>query len=147
MFKVSEIELVYRSKVKASQRPSVMSSGDAYRIFMDSLNTDRIEMAEEFKALLLNRANKALGVVLLSSGGISGTVVDMRLIFSSAIKANASSIIICHNHPSGNLKPSELDSKLTEKIKKAGAILEVQLLDHLIVTKEGFYSFADQGYI
>jgi len=147
MFKVSEIELVYRSKVKASQRPSVMSSGDAYKIFMDSWNTDRIEMAEEFKALLLNRANKALGVVLLSSGGVSGTVVDMRLIFSSAIKANASSIIICHNHPSGNLNPSDTDSKLTEKIKKAGAILEVQLFDHLIITKEGFYSFADEGYI
>ena len=147
MFKVSEIELVYRSKVKASQRPSVMSSSDAYRIFMDSWNTDRIEMAEEFKALLLNRANKALGVVLISSGGVSGTVVDMRLIFSSAIKANASSIIVCHNHPSGNLKPSDLDSKLTEKIKKAGKIIEIEILDHLIVTKEGFYSFADQGLI
>jgi len=147
MFKVSEIELVYRSKVKASQRPSVMSSGDAYKIFMDSWNSDRIEMAEEFKALLLNRANKALGVVLLSSGGVSGTVVDMRLIFSSAIKANASSIIICHNHPSGSLNPSDTDSKLTEKIKKAGAILEIQLLDHLIITKEGFYSFADEGHI
>jgi len=147
MFKVSEIELVYRSKVKASQRPSVMSSGDAHKIFMDSWNPDRIEMAEEFKALLLNRANKALGVVLISSGGVSGTVVDMRLIFSSAIKANASSIIICHNHPSGNLKPSDLDCKLTEKIKKAGKILEIEVLDHLIVTKEGFYSFADQGLI
>ncbi len=124
-----------------------MSSGDAYKIFMDNWNLDRIEMAEEFKALLLNRANKALGVVLISSGGVSGTVVDMRMIFSSAIKANASSLILCHNHPSGNLKPSDTDSALTTKIKKAGAILEVQLLDHLIITKEGFYSFADEGHI
>lgn len=95
--------------------------------------------------MFLNRANKVLGILEASSGGISGTVADPRLVFVAALKANASNIIISHNHPSGNLNPSKADEELTQKIKQAGQLLDIKLFDHIIVTSEGYYSFADEG--
>ena len=109
---ISEVSLIYRSKVKASDRPQVKCSRDAYNLFIESWNSGTIEFVEEFKILLLNRSNSVLGILDISKGGISGTVTDVRLIFQAAIKANASGIIACHNHPSGNLNPSESDTKL-----------------------------------
>lgn len=102
---------------------------------------------EEFWLLMLNRANMVLKKELLSKGGVSGTVVDTKLIFKAAIENTCSSIIICHNHPSGNLKPSEADIRITKTIKEAGKLLEIPLLDHLIISDSGFYSFADEGMI
>ncbi|MBL7870526.1 MAG: JAB domain-containing protein, partial [Cyclobacteriaceae bacterium] len=99
------------------------------------------------KVMLTNRANKVLGIFEVSTGGISGTVADPKLIFAAAIKAAASGIILSHNHPSGNLQPSQADIDLTRKIKEAGRFLEIQLLDHIIITTEGYYSFADEGLI
>jgi DNA repair protein RadC len=96
----------------------------------------------------MNRSNSVLGILEISKGGISGTVTDVRLIFQAAIKANASGIIVCHNHPSGNLNPSESDTKLTQKIKEAGNLMDIQLLDHLILTTDdNYYSFADNGLL
>jgi DNA repair protein RadC len=96
----------------------------------------------------MNRSNSVLGIMAVSKGGLSGTVTDVRLIFQGAIKANASGIIVCHNHPSGNLKPSESDTKITRKIKEAGNLMDIQLLDHLILTMDGsYYSFADNGLL
>jgi DNA repair protein RadC len=95
--------------------------------------------------LLLNRGNQVLGVYSMSKGGVSGTIVDAKLVFSVALKCNASSIIIAHNHPSGSLTPSEADKRLTQKLKKASQYLDIVLLDHIIVTKEDFYSFSDNG--
>lgn len=96
----------------------------------------------------MNRSNAVLGILSVSKGGISGTVTDIRIIFQAAIKANASGIIVCHNHPSGNMNPSESDTKITHKIKEAGAIMDIQLLDHLIITMDGdYYSFADNGLL
>ena len=95
--------------------------------------------------LLLNRANKVLGYVKLSSGGTSQTIIDIKLVFHAALKANAHSIILAHNHPSGSLSPSKSDISLTKEVGSAGKILNIELLDHLIITEEGYLSFADEG--
>jgi len=148
MFGVAEVQLIYRSKVPASQRRSIKCSRDAFDLFLQSWNLDTIEHSEEFKLLLLNRSNAVLGILAVSKGGLSGTVTDVRIIMQAAIKANASGIIVCHNHPSGNLNPSESDTKITNKIKEAGNLMDIQLLDHLILTTEGnYYSFADNGLL
>jgi DNA repair protein RadC len=143
---VSEVQLSYRNKVKPSERIKITSSKDAHKIFMDSWNPETIDFLEEFKILLLNRSNSVLGIFPVSKGGLSGTVTDVRLIYQAVIKANACGTIICHNHPSGNLNPSESDNKITEKIKAAGNLLDIQLLDHLIIsTEDDYFSYADSG--
>jgi DNA repair protein RadC len=102
---------------------------------------------EEFWILFLNRSNRVISRMKLSQGGISGTVTDVRLVMKKAIETLASGIIVCHNHPSGNLNPSESDSKITQKIKEAGNLLDIQLLDHLIISDKDYYSFADNGLL
>jgi DNA repair protein RadC len=143
LYEVAEVELIYKSKVKASRRPKIVSSKDAYNILLKAWDENKIEFVEQFKVLFLNRANNVLGIYDVSTGGISGTVADPRVIFVAALKANACGIIIGHNHPSGNLKPSRQDEDLTQKIKLAGQLLEIKLMDHVIVTTEGYCSFAD----
>jgi DNA repair protein RadC len=147
LLKVSELELIYRSKIKPSQRIAVTVSKDAEQIFRDNWDKDKLELCEEAKMLLLNRAGKVLGLAHLSTGGICGTIVDPRLIFAIALKANATSIILAHCHPSGNLQPSQQDEIMTQKIKEAGRFLEIKLLDHLILTSENFLSMADEGIL
>ncbi len=147
LYKVAEVELIYKSKVKASDRPKISSSKDAFNVLSKSWDENKIELVEQFKIMFLNKANKVLGIFDVSTGGISGTVADPRVIFAAALKANCCAIIISHNHPSGNLKPSRQDEELTQKIKSGGQLLEIQLLDHLIVTAEGYYSFADEGLL
>lgn len=115
-YQVTEIQLMYKTKVNPGDRPKISNSNDVYEILKSNWNLDTIELHEEFKILLLNRANKVLGIVNISTGGISGTMADPKLIFSSALKANASSIILSHNHPSGNLNPSQSDLNLTNKV-------------------------------
>ena len=145
---VSEVQLTYKNKVKASDRMKISCSRDAYKIFMDNWNSEIIEFVEEFKILLMNRSNSVLGILEISKGGISGTVTDVRVIFQAAIKGNASGIICAHNHPSGNMNPSESDTRLTQKIKEAGNLMDIQLLDHLIISKDdNYYSFADNGLL
>ena len=145
---IAEVQLIYKSKVKASDRMKITCSRDAYKIFMENWNPDIIEFVEEFKILLMNRSNSVLGILEISKGGISGTVTDVRLIYQGAIKANASGIIVCHNHPSGNLNPSESDTKITHKIKEAGSLMDIQLIDHLIINMDGsYYIFADNGLL
>lgn len=109
LYHVAEIELVYKTKFKMSERPQIKSSSDAYEIFNGTWNENKIEFVEQFKVLLLNRANKVLGLYEVSTGGISGTVADIRLIFAAALKGNASLIVLAHNHPSSNTKPSAAD--------------------------------------
>jgi DNA repair protein RadC len=110
-------------------------------------NLDKINLLEEFKIVLLNRANRVLGMITLSQGGVSGTVVDPKLIFVAALKAAASYIVLVHNHPSGNLKPSTEDLRLTKKLVEGGKLLDLLIVDHLIITNEGFYSFCDERLI
>ena len=102
---------------------------------------------EEFWILFLNRSNKVISRMKLSQGGISGTVTDVRVVMKKAVESLASGIIVCHNHPSGNLNPSEADTRITQKIKEAGNLLDIQLLDHLIISENDYYSFADNGVI
>ncbi len=141
--KISEINVSYVNehigKIKAS------SSRDAYALALDNWNMNTIELQEEVKVILLNRANGLVGIYSLSKGGISASVVDIKLVLSVALKAVASNMIIVHNHPSGNLKASEVDINLTNRLKKAAQTVEINLLDHLIISKEGYYSLADEG--
>ena len=102
---------------------------------------------EEFWILFLNRSNGIISRMKLSQGGLSGTVTDIRLVMKKAIEYLASGIIVCHNHPSGNLNPSEADSKITRKIKEGGDLLDIQLLDHLIISEKDYFSFADNGLL
>lgn len=144
---IAEIEISYKTKISPSLRPVVKASSDLFQILSHFWNKDKIELIEEFKIILLNRANRVLGISSISSGGITGTVADPRIILATAIKANAVSIILSHNHPSGNLVPSSADIALTKKIREAAKYVDMDVLDHIIITKEGYYSFADEGQL
>ncbi len=133
-----------RNETEIIKRNKITSSKDVFDILKPIL----IDLPfEEFWLLILNRANLVIKKEMISRGGVSGTVVDTKIIFKAAIENYASSIIICHNHPSGNLKPSEADIRITKNIKEAGKLMEIPLLDHLIVAETGFYSFADEGML
>jgi DNA repair protein RadC len=142
---IAEIELVYKTNVKVSDRPVIKKSSDSYEIAKLCWNENLIELIEHFKVLLLNCANQVLGIYHLSTGSTTATLVDIRLLFATAIKANAVSIILLHNHPSGNLLPSDADRNMTCKVVEAAKLLDVRVLDHLIITAEGYFSFADEG--
>ncbi|HRE65814.1 MAG TPA: JAB domain-containing protein [Cyclobacteriaceae bacterium] len=142
---VAEIQLSYKTKVKPSERPKINSSKDAYNILLQTWDDDKIEFVEQFKVLLINRANHVLGIVAISTGGMTGTVADPKIIFASALKANACSLILAHNHPSGNRQPSQADIDLSRKVREGGKLLEIQVLDHIIVTTEGYTSLSDEG--
>ncbi|MHC4183906.1 MAG: JAB domain-containing protein [Planctomycetota bacterium] len=146
MLKISEIQVSYAPQVTPSERVSITSSSEAEQLF-SRIWKYPVELKECFYTLFLNRANKVLGYQLISIGGVSGTVADPKVIFQTALKANASSVILAHNHPSGNGKPSEADIQLTRKLKEAGQLLEISVLDHLILFPEGYTSFADEGLI
>ena len=131
-----------RKETEAVKKEKIGTSQDVYTI-MKRIMIDLPH--EEFWILILNRANFVIKKEMISRGGVAGTVVDTKIIFKAAIENYASSIIICHNHPSGNLKPSEADVKITKTIRDAGKIMDIPLLDHVIITDEAFYSFADEG--
>ncbi len=142
------MQLTYRTNIKASDRPQVNQSVDAYHIFRNHWSQD-IEMVEEFYVMFVNRANRVLGILPLSRGGLSGVIADPKIIFASAVKALASSIIVAHNHPSGHLWPSQADIDLTKRLKSAGETLDILVQDHLILSPDGehYYSFADEGLL
>jgi DNA repair protein RadC len=144
VLRVAEIEISYHPAIKPSKRISVTNSADAERV-LRRIWCKPVELRECFYALFLNRANKVLGYFLVSVGGITGTVVDPRCIFQAALKASATGILLAHNHPSGNPTPSDADIELTRKLKEAGKILEITVLDHLILMPEGYTLMADEG--
>lgn len=146
-FKLAEIEVKYSTKIKPSERIKITCSNDAAEAFRE-LWSQSMEYKESFYAMYLNRNNRILGIHKVSEGGLAGTVVDIRCIFQIALKANAVSVIVAHNHPSGNDVASEQDKTITRKIKDAGTFLDIPLLDHLIMLPEsGYMSFADEGLI
>lgn len=147
IFKVAEVQLSYRPHFNAQERPQINSSNGAYELLWNNWDMDLINFIEQAKMVLLNRNNRVLGIVNLSTGGGGSTVVDSRVIFAIALKATATSIILCHNHPSGNLRPSNEDVRLTEKLKLAGKLLEIEIHDHLIISADGYFSMADEGYM
>lgn len=139
------LELGRRRKLaEIPEFPQIKCSRDVFELVNPVLSD---LSHEEFWILFLNRSNKVINRMKLSQGGISGTVTDVRMIMKKAIENLASGIIVCHNHPSGNLSPSESDTRITQKIKEAGALMDIQLLDHLIISDKDFYSFADNGLI
>lgn len=142
---LAEVEISYRSKVKAKDRKKVQTSRDAYDLVKGLYSVDTIEHHEQFVIVLLNRAGHALGWAKISEGGISGTVVDQRIVFQIALGANAVGLVISHNHPSGQVLPSEQDKSLTKKMVKAGELLDIRVLDHIIVAPDTYYSFADEA--
>ena len=146
-WEVAEIQLSYKPAIKASERPKITSPREAVEILRTHWDEGKIELLEQFKLLLTNRANKVLGLFNVSSGGISGVEVYPRLVFVAALKAGASGMILAHNHPSGNLEPSQPDRDLTKKISQGCKLLDIVLLDHVILTAEGYFSFADEGIL
>lgn len=145
-WQVSEVKLTYHSKIRLSDSPQITSSRDAANVLWANWSDD-LELLESFNVLFLNRANRVKGIFTASKGGVAGTVVDARLIFAAALKVLACSIILSHNHPSGNLQPSQADIDLTKKLAEAGKALDIQVVDHVILATQGYYSFADEGLI
>ena len=144
---IAALELGTRRRLaEVRDRQQITSSRDAFDIlqphFSDLAN-------EEFWIVMLNRANKVIGKECISSGGVSGTTVDVKIVFKKAIQSLASGIILCHNHPSGSLQPSQADRELTRRMAESGKLLEINVLDHLIVTDHAnnYFSFADEGLL
>lgn len=142
---VNEIKLSYSRKGNCER--SIASSRDAVEIFREHFDADKLDYRESFFALYLNQANKVLGIKKISECGISSTLVDVRIVLQAALLCNASGIIVAHNHPSGNLNPSSSDIKMTAQIKEASKVMNMTLLDHVILTSDSHYSFADDGMI
>lgn len=142
---VAALELGRRRKFEEEEtKVKVKSSKDAFQYIQGTL----LDLAyEEFWVLHLNRANTIIHKTMISRGGITGTVADTRLIFKAAIEKLSTAIILCHNHPSGQLKPSDADIQLTKRMVETGKLMEIPVLDHLIVTDNGYFSFADEGMI
>ena len=140
---VAALELGRRRKLQENfRRPKISSSRDVFNLMQPILGD---LSHEEFWVLLLNRSNTVITKFKISQGGVSGTVIDVRIILKPAIENLASSIVLCHNHPSGNIYPSEADEKITDKVSGAADIMDIKVLDHLIVTDEDYFSFADEG--
>lgn len=143
---IAEVTLRYITKIPAKDRPQITSSSSAENLLRPFFQ-EYIEHYECFYILLLNRSHRVIGIHKISQGGLAGTVVDIRLIFQSAIVSNAQAVILCHNHPSGTLEPSAQDISLTKKVVEAGKIMDINILDHLILTEDSYYSFGDEGRI
>lgn len=142
---VAEIKVSYSNT--NPDRVQVTNSQKMFEVIMKHWDLDILEYQEQMKVILLNRANIVLGIYEMSKGGISGTVVDIRIILSVALKCNASGIILVHNHPSGNLIPSEADKSITRKLKNACNLLGFVLIDHFIISRNNFYSFKQDGLL
>ncbi len=146
--KAPEIEIYYKTTVKAAERPKITQSNDVFRIMSEIGEMSRnMEYKEMFFALYMNTANDVLAVHKISEGTTKQTLVDIKFIMQGAILTNAASLIICHNHPSGNTDPSTEDKKLTQQIGLAAKLFNVQLLDSIIITAEDYFSFCEQGII
>lgn len=141
---IAEVTIGYSTNVPVSEMQVVKSSGDAARILRPFFE-NFIQHHEAFYVMFLNRGHKVLGVMKLSEGGMSGTVVDQKMLFQAALLAHASAVILAHNHPGGSLEPSDMDLNITKRIVKSGQLLDMTVLDHIILTAEGYYSFADEG--
>lgn len=144
---LAEVQLSYKSKIKASDRVKLSSSKDAANALRNIFDPNTIEHKESAVILLLNRQNQILGWAQISTGGLSASIIDPKIVFQFALNANATAIILSHNHPSGNLQPSKSDIDLTKKIKEGGKILEIDILDHIILTQDSYYSISDNGHI
>ena len=147
LWQVTEMELSYHNKQLPKDRPIINSSKAAYEVLGNLWDINKIELLEHFKILLLNRHYRCLGISNIATGGTAACVVDPRIIFATALKANATNIILAHNHPSGNLTPSEEDKKMTDQLIEGGKYLQINIRDHLILSSTEYLSMADEGYV
>jgi DNA repair protein RadC len=142
---ITGLELGKRRQLEiALEKPKITSSKDGFNIMQPIIGD--LEH-EEFWVLFLNNSNKVLAKNQISKGGLTATIVDVRLLFKQALELTSVAMIVCHNHPSGKLEPSNADKQLTQKIKQAGTTLDIKLLDHLIITEKAYFSFADEGLL
>ncbi|MBO0322155.1 JAB domain-containing protein [Muricauda sp. CAU 1633] len=145
---VNEIQISYREKLSTLKSLSITNSKDVAELLFKNWDSDTIGLNECFKILLLNQSNKVKGIYPLSIGGITGTLVDMRILFAIVLKTLSVGIILAHNHPSGKLKASTQDIQLTQKIQQAALLFDVKVLDHIILAPDGrYYSFSDNGLL
>lgn len=144
---VSEVELTYKNNVPYNQRQKISNSQGAYEILTNLFPENTMDYRETFIVLYLNRANQVLGYSVISQGGTSSTTVDIKMVIQTALLANASCIMLAHNHPSGNLRPSSDDNRITNRIIEAARLFDITVLDHIIITNESYYSFTDNGNI
>jgi DNA repair protein RadC len=142
---VAALEIGRRRQALATREKEVITSSSDVAMYLQTLYRDYRH--EVFSVMYLNRANKVNRVQKISEGGMTGTVADPRIILRKALEEDAVSIILCHNHPSGSLKPSRADEELTLKIKEAARYFDIKVLDHLIVSEDGYFSFADEGIL
>ncbi|NQV74522.1 MAG: JAB domain-containing protein [Bacteroidetes bacterium] len=143
---LSEIQVSYKPGLTSSTT-TITNSQNAYEIFKSLFPADTISLQEQFVVLYLNRVNRLIGSYQLSKGGITGIIADVRLILSVALKTLATGLILAHNHPSGNLKPSEVDIQLTKKVKQATKLMDIEVLDHMILIDGRYFSFTDEGIV
>ena len=145
-FTIPEITVSYKDNVKTSERALVKCSADAASIMAVTFE-NCMQHHEEVYALFLNRANRVLGISCIGKGGLDGAVVDIRIILQTALITNCNSLLICHNHPSGSTQPSHHDIQMTQKIQDGCKTFGIRFFDHLIITDEGYTSFADEGLL
>ncbi|GAA3657909.1 JAB domain-containing protein [Flavivirga jejuensis] len=146
--KVNEIKISYKQRIKSDKWCQLKCSSDTAKFIFEHWDKNTIGIHESFKILLLNNANKVKGIYQVSSGGITGTIVDLRLLFAVVLKSLATGVLLVHNHPSGTLKASLADIQLTRKIKNAAELFDIRIIDHLIITPSGaYYSFADNSIL
>ena len=144
---VTEIKINYTPQIKILESPQIKSSNDAYTCFLNILDNSIMNIKEESAVLFLNQGNRVIGGYKLSTGGINRTVVDVRIILAIALKCLATGIVLAHTHPSGELKPSLADIEVTQRISSAAKLMEIVLLDHLIISAESYFSFAEGGIL
>jgi len=142
---IGELKVSY--KTNAAPYGKILTSDNMAEFLKRIWDMDLMEYQEQFCLVCLSRSNHIIGYQFISTGGTAGTVVDCKMIFQSALLTNATSIIVAHNHPSGNLQPSEQDKRLTQRLKDLGKLIDIPLLDHVIVTKDSYTSFGDQGIL
>ena len=141
------MKVSFDKKLKKSELVKINESKQVWELLVNIFNKDTFDWCEEFIVLYLNNSNKVVGYFKLSSGGMTSTVVDVRMIYAVGLKCMATCVIVAHNHPSGKITPSDADKQITKKIKEAGEFMDIKLLNHIIVTDENYFSFQDEGLL
>lgn len=140
-------EITLKMKNSGIKKCKITSSKDIATFMRDIFDSETLEIYESMFAVFLNRSNNTIGYFKVSQGGLSGTVIDIRLILKTALESLSHSIIICHNHPSGNTEPSDADKQITSKLKQAASFMDIQILDHIVLTADSYFSFCDEGLL
>jgi DNA repair protein RadC len=146
-YEIAEVQLIYKKPPSKAEPVIVTEAVTAYEVFKQTWDKNKIDLVEEFKVLLLRQNNSCIGVAHIATGGMSSVIADPRIIFATALKANAAAIILAHNHPSGNTKPSQQDMDLTDKLVEGGKLLDLKVLDHIILTSKGYLSMGNNGFM